>query len=422
MNSNIELILNKLFALQRLGIKVGLEHTERLLKEIGNPHNKLKFIHIAGTNGKGTTCEILNKILIEHGMNVGLYTSPHLVRFNERIQINNEQISDEEIVSFINETIISIKKIKTTFFETTTAMAFDYFHKKLIDVGIIETGLGGRLDSTNVISPSVCAITSISFDHTDILGNSLEKITIEKAGIIKKNTPLVTFKQSDLIMEIIANQTSIKGAPLIIINPNKIKVISKNKLGTLFEYENYFIELPLNGFHQVINCIIAIEAANLFLKKIDPLKVKKAVKKTNWPGRMEKLRKDNFYYDVAHNYESIMAMVKTVKENYSYNFLYGLFCLKGKINLESVCDIIKNNFSEIIICQDKNNLLLDKEIISETMKKNKIQYLITDSVSSGIKRLKSYNGEKDFKLIFGSHYIAEEVYSEFEKDFETIHN
>ena len=180
--------------------------------------------------------------------------------------------------------------------------------------------------------------------------------------------------------------------------------------------------MPLNGFHQVINCIIAIEAANLFLKKIDPLKVKKAVKKTNWPGRMEKLRKDNFYYDVAHNYESIMAMVKTVKENYSYNFLYGLFCLKGKINLESVCDIIKNNFSEIIICQDKNNLLLDKEIISETMKKNKIQYLITDSVSSGIKRLKSYNGEKDFKLIFGSHYIAEEVYSEFEKDFETIHN
>ena len=422
MNSKIELILKKLFKLQRLGIKVGLEHTKRLLEEIGNPHKYLKFIHIAGTNGKGTTCAILNKILIEHGMSVGLYTSPHLVRFNERIQINNEQISNEDIVSFMNKTIIQIKKINTTFFEATTAMAFDYFNKKLVDIAIIETGLGGRLDSTNVISPSVCAITSISFDHTDILGDSIEKITIEKAGIIKKNIPIVTFKQSGPIMDIITHQASIKKAPLFILNPHNIKIISKNKTSTLFEYKNYTIELPLKGFHQVINCILAIEVAKLFLKKLDPIKIKKAVKNTSWPGRMEKLSKDNFYYDVAHNYESIMAMVETVKENYSYNSLYGLFCLKGESSLEEICDIIKNNFSEIIICQDRDNFLLDKKIITGAMKKKNIKYLIAESVSSGVKKLKSYNRKKDFKLVFGSHYIAKEVYSEFEKDFEAIHN
>ena len=156
MSSNIKLILKDLFALQRLGIKVGLEHTEELLIAIGNPHANLNCIHIAGTNGKGSPCAIINRILIESGLTVGLYTSPHLVSFNERIQVNNQEISDYEIAQFMNDNWGHIKKINTTFFETTTAMAFDYFHKKSVDIAVIETGLGGRLDSTNVISPLVC--------------------------------------------------------------------------------------------------------------------------------------------------------------------------------------------------------------------------------------------------------------------------
>ena len=179
MTSNIDLVLKELFALQRLGIKEGLEHTEELLDNIGNPHSNLKFIHVAGTNGKGSTCAILNKILIEHRMIVGLYTSPHLVRFNERIQVNNEKISDADIVLFMNKYIQQIKNIKTTFFETTTAMAFDYFNNKSVDIAIIETGLGGRLDSTNVISPAVCGISSVSLDHMDILGGTIQKIAKE---------------------------------------------------------------------------------------------------------------------------------------------------------------------------------------------------------------------------------------------------
>ena len=224
MTSEIHVILKELYGLQRLGIKVGLEHTEELLDKIGNPHLHLKFIHIAGTNGKGSTCAIINSILRECGLVVGLYTSPHLVRFNERIQVNGEQISDADIALFMKNNYNEIKNIETTFFETTTAMAFDYFYRNSVDIAIIETGLGGRLDSTNVISPEVCGISSISLDHIDILGNTIQKIAKEKAGIIKENTPVVTIEQSKTIMDIINKRAEQKNASLKTIKRNDIQI------------------------------------------------------------------------------------------------------------------------------------------------------------------------------------------------------
>ena len=165
MAFSIDTILEELYSLQRLGIKVGLEHTVQLLEEIGNPHKKLRLVHVAGTNGKGSTCSILTKILIDHGLKIGLYTSPHLKKFNERIKINDCQISDKYIATFFTKNRGKINKIKATFFETTTVMALNYFNDQGVDYAIIETGLGGRLDSTNVIIPKVCGITSISLDH-----------------------------------------------------------------------------------------------------------------------------------------------------------------------------------------------------------------------------------------------------------------
>ena len=244
MISNIELVLDELFSLQRLGIKVGLEHTEKLLYKIGNPHKQLRCIHIAGTNGKGSTCAIITNILIEHGLSVGLYTSPHLVRFNERIKINGEQISDIAISKFMKKNTDHIKNIKTTFFETTTAMAFDYFIKESVDIAVIETGLGGRLDSTNVISPSVCGISSISLDHMEILGDSIEKISKEKAGIIKDRTPIITFEQSDHIMRVIKETAAMKNAPLTIIKNKDIDINTINNSGSSFRYKKYKIDLP----------------------------------------------------------------------------------------------------------------------------------------------------------------------------------
>ena len=183
--------LNVLFSLQRREVKLGLDHTYYLLDYLQNPEKGLKMIHIAGTNGKGSTAAFISSILIQKGYRVGVFTSPHLIKFNERIRVNGNFITDLEILEFLNKAKSAIKRIQSTFFETTTAMALSYFKSKDVDFAVIETGLGGRLDSTNVIKPLVSVITSISLDHMDLLGETVEKIAYEKAGIIKKNTPLI---------------------------------------------------------------------------------------------------------------------------------------------------------------------------------------------------------------------------------------
>ena len=202
MTYKLENYLNSLFSLQRRGIKLGLEHTKNLLKFFDNPHEKFLTIHVAGTNGKGSTCAYIERILRYSGYKVGLYTSPHLFNFNERIRVDGLPISDQEIVSFLDNSFKEINKIGSTFFEVTTVMAFDYFCKKKVDIAVIETGLGGRLDATNVINPVISVITSISMDHTEILGDSIEQIAKEKSGIIKEKTPLFVYKQDSNILDV----------------------------------------------------------------------------------------------------------------------------------------------------------------------------------------------------------------------------
>tara|TARA_Y100000591_G_scaffold331743_1_gene366621 strand:+ start:2238 stop:3479 length:1242 start_codon:yes stop_codon:yes gene_type:complete len=413
MSFNIKFILQDLFALQRLGIKVGLEHTEELLNAIGNPHTNLNCIHIAGTNGKGSTCAIINRILIESGLTVGLYTSPHLVNFNERIQVNNQEISDYDIAQFINENRNYIKKINTTFFETTTAMAFDYFHKKSVDIAIIETGLGGRLDSTNVISPTVCGITSISLDHSDILGNTIEKISQEKAGIIKKNIPVYIFEQNESIIDIIKTKSAKENAPLSIIKNNVIDISITNVSGSVFKYKDFNIKLPLIGSHQIQNCVLAVDIAEFVLKRLNTKLINRAISKLSWAGRMEKLSEENIYYDVAHNYDGIKALINTVEKIHPDSKIVGLFCIKAEKNIKIICELIKKYFTKIIICQDKEKYLLSVKDLSQIFKKEKINFSEAKSVKAGIKTLTNENMGDYVRLIFGSHYIAKEVYSEF---------
>ncbi len=422
MNSDIELVLEKLFSLQRLGIKVGLEHTEELLYKIGNPHKQLRCIHIAGTNGKGSTCAILTNILKEHGLSVGLYTSPHLVRFNERIQINGEQISDIAVTEFMENNTDHIKNIKTTFFETTTAMAFNYFIKESVDIAVIETGLGGRLDSTNVISPLVCGISSISLDHMEILGDSIEKISKEKAGIIKDSTPIITFEQSDHIMKVIKKTAAMKNAPLTIIKNKDIDIKIINNSGSSFRYKKYKINLPLKGKHQISNCLLAIRIAESILDRIDLDKMYNAINNSYWPGRMERLSDKNIYYDVAHNYDGIKAMIETAMMHHPQKRLFGLFCIKGDKNISFICNLLGEKFHKIIICQDKERYLLNVEKLSKIMNGQKINHLMVSSVKEGLDIMNNINQEKFIGLIFGSHYIAEEVYSEYGKRFDTTYN
>ncbi|HJL63883.1 MAG TPA: Mur ligase family protein, partial [Candidatus Marinimicrobia bacterium] len=175
-----------------MGIKTGLEHTHQLLDACNNPHKRLKFIHLAGTNGKGSTATFIDSILRTSGLKIGLYTSPHLLRFNERIRVNGIPISDEKIVEFMQVFSVDIHRIESTFFETTSAMAFWYFEQEKVDIAVIETGLGGRLDSTNVITPEMVVITPVSMDHRELLGNDLKTVAKEKAGTIKENILVIS--------------------------------------------------------------------------------------------------------------------------------------------------------------------------------------------------------------------------------------
>ena len=188
----IEHALTKLFALHTFGMKLGLDNIKNFLDHIGNPQKKLKTIHVAGSNGKGSTSAFLSSILQELGNKVGLYTSPHFVRYNERIRINGIEIPDTYVAGFVQKYDKFIEEHKLTFFEVTTAIAFQYFVDEKVDIAVIETGLGGRLDATNVLSPLATVITSISLEHTHILGDTIEKITTEKAGILKSSVPVFT--------------------------------------------------------------------------------------------------------------------------------------------------------------------------------------------------------------------------------------
>lgn len=422
MTFSIDTILEELYSLQRLGIKVGLKHTVKLLDEIGNPHKKLRLVHVAGTNGKGSTCSILTKILINHGFKVGLYTSPHLIKFNERIQVNDCQISDEYIATFFNENRAKIKKIEATFFETTTAMAFNYFKDQVVDYAVIETGLGGRLDSTNVIIPKVCGITSISLDHTEILGDTIEKITIEKSGIIKQGVPSLTFEQEPSVLEVLRREAEKRNSELDVITNSEIDIIKSCKYGTLFNYSDLEFELPLVGDHQVKNCVLAIKIAKELLGSLfNSLKVKKSVKTIKWPGRLEKIKNKNMYFDVAHNVEGIRAMIKTVSKSHPDKKIIGLFSLKSDKNIKSICNVIKDNFEIIILCHDKSSYLLKATVLEKILNGNKIKCYSVPSVNIGVEELDKYR-DGYVKIIFGSHYIAEEVYTAVGKYFDTTNN
>ena len=409
-------LLKSLFNLQRLGIKLGLEHTFRLLDFIGNPQDDLTMIHVAGTNGKGSTCAMIASILHASGKNVGLYTSPHLIRFNERIRINGYPIPDKQIITFMKKVGPAIQEIESTFFETTTAMAFDYFKEQKVDVAVIETGLGGRLDSTNVIKPKVTVISHISMDHMDILGKDIEKIANEKAGIIKNNVPLIIAEQTPKVKNILLKKAKDERAPVTELGT--ISNISATTSGTTFQYkyDQYFTSLI--GEHQALNAGLAIECINQFEPKLQNQMIHYGLRKVDWPARIQQLD-DRLYYDVAHNEDGLAFFLKTIRSMFPDVPIIGLFCLKGDKELNSLTNNLSGQFSKLFVTTDQNRLLLSSQNLSEKLKNFGIKNEPVGSVSSGINKLKALIKDAGVGVIFGSHYIAEEVFAEFEISFDS---
>ena len=405
--------LQYLYNLNRLGIKIGLQHTRDLLFANGNPEKRINTIHIAGTNGKGSTCSMINSILLYKGLKVGIYTSPHLIRFNERIKVNNKEINDEYIISFLKKNKKNIEKIKSTFFETTTVMAFSYFYYKKVDIAIIETGLGGRLDSTNVLNPKITVITPISLDHRKILGKTIKEISKEKSGIIKKNIPLIISKQSSFAqLEIDKKAKKMKVNPIIVNYPKSIKI---NIEGTTFKYHDHLFSTPLIGKHQALNASIAIEVCKQYLKSISNEDINSGLKKTVWPGRLQLLKTNPIvYYDVAHNSAGIRSTIKSLKYIYKLKPV-GLMVIKGDKEADLIINALKLNFENLIVTGSKQYGLLNGKDLGNILSTNGFNdFEAIDCFDLAINTFVKLARKKNIPgIIFGSHYISEPVFNKF---------
>jgi len=329
---NIEQVIDYLYFKRPHGqVKLGMERIEYLVEKLGKPNLEYNTIHVAGTNGKGSVTRTLSTIFTEMGFTVGANYSPHLVKFNERITVNNENISDEEIVEVVNrlypviEEMDSIsEEMKPSFFEIISAMGFEYFKMKQVDLAIIEVGLGGRYDATSVVHPDVCVITNVGFDHMKTLGNTLAKIAFEKSGIIKDFIPVVTGSEEIEALEVIREVSEEKKTRLHVLNEGFSYIDKNMKIAeNVFDFsdDKYRFEdlvLNLNGIHQFKNCSVAIKAYIEYCVKndieVDENSLRNALKKVFWPGRLE-LVSDNpqIIVDGAHNKQGIDALVENWK-------------------------------------------------------------------------------------------------------------
>jgi dihydrofolate synthase / folylpolyglutamate synthase len=309
--------LDEMFSLHRFGIKLGLDLISDILTKLDNPQNAFSCIHIAGTNGKGSIASALSAILREAGFKVGLYTSPHLVRFNERIAINNNQISDEEVVSAHEAVkLVHAGSREPTFFEYTTAMAFYLFAKSNVDWAVIETGMGGRLDATNIVSPTLSIISNISMEHQYYLGNSIAQIAYEKGGIIKKNTPVVTGAKHKDAVRVLRKIAAERTAPFYRLGEHfKVRREPQETFSYFGIHQNWKkLRTSLPGDHQVDNAGVVLAACEILKQKHVPIEfpaVKKGIETFKWPGRLELIAgPPEILIDGAHNLMAARILAK----------------------------------------------------------------------------------------------------------------
>ena len=414
--TKIDNLLAHLYGLRRLGIKVGLEHTNELLRRCGSPHRGLKTIHIAGTNGKGSTAAMIQAILRESGLKVGLYTSPHLIRFNERIRINGLPISDEYIIEFMAQFNSVIDAVEATFFEATTVLALHYFSNQEVDVAVIETGLGGRLDSTNVIDPELTIITSIDLDHQQLLGETLIDIAVEKAGIIKKQTPVLVCSQTPEVMDVIRKKAQESNSPIIYSNDPKNIIIDHHSTGFELDKKQYFV--PLIGAHQAINAGLAIRAVMYHCPEMKQTEIQSGLSNTKWFGRFQPLlKKLPIYYDVAHNPGGIRT-IRASLDTLNSKVTNGIMVLKNDKHVDQIALALDGLFNELFVASIPESDLMDEQLLFNALKAQNLNCNIMDSIEKGYtylydRALKGENG-----IIFGSHYVAESIFNYFEINFD----
>lgn len=418
-----------LFSLERVGIKYDLNNIESLCKHLGNPQLKFKSIHIAGTNGKGTVASVLNSIFMEGGYKCGLYTSPHIIDFRERILINGKQIDKQYIIDFTNSVLKQIEKLVPSFFEVTTALAFKYFAEKKVDFAFIEAGLGGRLDSTNIIKPEISIITSISIDHTEYLGDTIEKIAFEKGGIIAENVPVITGKIPDEAMKVIKTQANISDAELI--NSDKYakfhnrRIIEKG-IGFSIDTKNLkykSLEFPLNGNYQYNNIATAFSALDKLIEAKKADIQENAVRK----GLLNIKKNSGFFgrFDVIHNYPTVVIDVShnaegiaNLESNLSqlvYNNLYIIFGMMKDKEQELCIRLIEKLEGIIFFTKPEYKRAEEPEVLFSKSRQIEKAF-ITENVIAAKKAAFKKAKPGDLILVTGSFYVVSDFLMCFDSE------
>jgi dihydrofolate synthase/folylpolyglutamate synthase len=391
--------------------KPGLGNIEALCEWMGNPERSFKSLHIAGTNGKGSSSHFMASILQEHGFKVGLYTSPHLFSFTERIKINGIQVAEEWVANFVSNNLPLIEKVRPSFFEWTVIMAFTYFKEQQVDFTIIETGLGGRLDSTNIISPLACLITNISFDHQDLLGDTLEKIASEKAGIIKSQTPVtISEKQAETSAVFIAKASSIN-APLQFASD---LVNASNFTFTSPTWGEMTIDSPYKGHYQQKN-ICGVLAWCEQIQSIIPLesaKIKSGIERTRLntglQGRWEILGESpKIIADTGHNKSGITEIMQQINLE-GFDHLTIILGMVADKDINSVLSLFPVN-ARYYFSQANNPRAISAIELQKLAAAKGLQGKVVLSVNEAISLAKLNSKPSDGILICGSTYLVGEI-------------
>lgn len=393
-----------LYGLRLFGAKLGLENTLRLAALAGNPEKKLRFIHVAGTNGKGSTCAILESIYRATGLRVGLFTSPHLVSFRERIQIGRQAISEADVVRLVEKFQKLLAEFPEdhhpTFFEVVTVMALDFFAQEKCDLVIWETGLGGRLDATNIVTPLASVITNIALDHQQWLGDTLENIAFEKAGIIKPGVPVATATDEPGALAVIKKIASEKNALLTIVTAGK---------NLPREFSD---ALSLHGEYQKQNAALALATIEILQKQIPvtSAQIRAGLQTVQWPGRLQLIEKPGgrkFLIDGAHNVAGATVLREAIERNFcasSRTLVLGIFEDK---DWQHICELLAPLAQKILTVPVSNKRTADPQKLAEVCRTSNpsAKIIICDSLNEALEQISA----TDFTIITGSLYLVGEA-------------
>jgi len=409
-------------------VKLGLERIEAILAEMGSPNKVLKGIHVAGTNGKGSTSAMCEAMGRAHNLSTGMNTSPHLIDYRERIRVDGENITFEDLLRTYEQWGDLFSQHEASFFEITTALAFKYFANKSVDLVIMEVGLGGRLDGTNPFASTVSIINTISMDHPKSLGDTIEKIAYEKAGIIKYKTPVVIGKIKPSAVEVIRKIAAEKEAPVIEAGIDfRIENIFLDEQGTSFDYISpeltmRSVTVNLLGEHQAYNCAVAITAFRLFMQstsqQIDENKLRLGLQSVNWQGRMQILQNNpTVIIDGAHNEEGIDALMNNIKQIFPAKKIHFVLAILRDKNLEKIIQQICEISHKLYISKNNSTRAAEIEEQVELAKSFGTEPIIIPNVVDATKAALANAKADDIVFISGSLYTISEVLNVKEEFF-----